>query len=293
MLVRAKEPALARHRGATTSTVASVGGPRTAMTLLSRQTSWRTRVGRSATALCAPVLVLASCTGADRASAPATATTQQPAPTTTTIEATTTTRYPPVPRPPGSAGLVWASCFETRRLNLALAQWHMTTEIFNSDDEARLIYVMLADAAERAATAAENDAAWTEFAAATAQWRDSVLDPASGGGPTEALKTIAVTCAQFGLDRGVPGDIPTTPDTPEYGRASACRRIFFHVPDRVGFADGEPFTVEDCLGASERALQATGRRDAYQETIEAFFALTPGYLCYGEQCWDEADFPAH
>lgn len=262
-----------------------------AAAMLSIRAAWRTSAGRSTAALWGPVLLLASCAGAEQTTEPATTTTRQLAPTTTTAKVTTSS-YPPVPRPTGAAGLVWDSCLKTRHLNLTLAYWHMTTEIYNSDDERRLIYVILADAADTAAAAAKGDTVWSDFAAATGRWRDSMVDPANDHGLEEALETIADTCEPYGLDRGLPGDIPTTPDTAEYGRALACRQIFYHVPHRVGFANGDPFTVENCLDVSEYALQADGRRNAYQETIEAFFALTPGYLCHGEQCWDESDFEA-
>jgi hypothetical protein len=176
---------------------------------------------------------------------------------------------------------------EMRKVNLALAWLTMSMQIFNHEDSDRLVDVMLDDASELADSAAERDVAWSDFRAAVDSFRDRTE---SNADLTAALNVIAATCGRYGLERGIPGEVPSQPNTAEYGRVLACRRIFYPVPDGVVFADGQPFTVEDCLEASEDALQLAGRQDAYEATVASFFALTPGYVCYGSTCWDETDF---
>ena len=56
------------------------------------------------------------------------------------------------------------------------------------------------------------------------------------------------------------------------------------------FADDQPYTVDDCLEASKDALHEVDAQGAYDLTVELFFELTPGYACYGVDCWTASDF---
>jgi hypothetical protein len=165
----------------------------------------------------------------------------------------------------------------------------MSLQIYNQDDEQRLILASMFEAADLASQGDPN------LAAAITTWREKSLGAGDDPQLRDAIHVISTTCAQFGLDRGLPGEIPAEPTTAEYGRVSACRDIFYYVPDEVLYADDQPYTVDDCLDASEAALdqayaQDTYAEDAYELTVEAFFELTPGFACYGEDCWTAEDF---
>lgn len=153
---------------------------------------------------------------------------------------------------------------------------------------------MMTTGADTAATAAAQDPAWESFASAVARWRDSIPQTSTTADDlTDALSVVTDTCAEYGMDRGTPGGIPTRPVTAEYGRVEACRDIFYHAPDWELYADGEPFTIDDCMEASVDALAADDRTAAYEQTVAAFFDQTPGYACYGETCWTVSDFTTY
>lgn len=209
------------------------------------------------------------------------------APATTVV--TTTSTYPTVARPSGDEGYVWDACFRLREINLAVVRVEHSLTMYNLEFITRLVAVIQQEAFELAAQAEH-----TSLATAIGRWMDEVIAPDSGNEAEfdAALHTIGVVCAEYGLDRGVPGEIPQRPNSAEFGRLSACRDIFYPVPDGVVFANGEPYTVEDCMSTSQHALDAIDRREAYELTIDAFFELTPGLVCHGEQCWGPRDFSA-
>lgn len=249
--------------------------------------------------------MLAGCTGSDETSSDDAATSTstsravREAPATTasspaTFSSTTTSTYPEVPRPEGTGGLVWDACYTTRDIDRVLIEMQMSTQLYNANDEHLLIRRMMTAAADIAATAAAQDPSRQPFADAIARWRDAT--PQSGPTPDdlmEALRVVGDTCGEYGMDRGSPGEIPPRPDTAEYGRVAACRDIFYDTPDWELYADGQPFTIDDCMDGSEEALAADGREAAYEQTVSTFFDLTPGYACYGETCWTASDFGAY
>ena len=62
------------------------------------------------------------------------------------------------------------------------------------------------------------------------------------------------------------------------------------MPDETLYANDEPFTVDDCIASSDDALAEVDAAGAYGVTIEQFFELTPGFVCYGGDCWEPGDF---
>lgn len=194
--------------------------------------------------------------------------------------------YPPVPRPAGPQGLVWDACLKLRTINLTFAQMRASLRMYNGADQTRVAVTAQREAAQLAAQGGRDD-----LAAAIDRWTAIIAERQSGGDSLrDDLRFIDATCAEWGLDRGLPGEIPAEPNTVAYGRIKACRLIFYGVPDYTVYADGQPFTVDDCLETAARVRGVQDAGSAYEATIEAFFDLTSAEVCYESECWDATDF---
>ena len=156
------------------------------------------------------VAAIASCSGAsdsssgERSARSSTTSTRRAAPTSTS--------YPRVSRPAGSQGLVWDACFELRRNQLQLIALGSSLQIYDQDYERRFILASMSKAAD---LARQGDA---NLAAAITTWMSKTTSGLNDQELGDALRVVGATCGEFGLDRGLPGELPSEPNTAEFGR---------------------------------------------------------------------------